>query len=112
MRDVGIWTLAALALGVLVGMGIATERTADGRADETRAAVEHGMRACSDACAADLRRAAALAGRSAEGVEWRVDALRGEVEAAWGDCAVPGVWHRLGVVTLPEARGERRREQE
>ena len=107
MRDTGLWAAASLLVGIIGGVAIERERAATSAAEAARASAAFDARACSDACAADARRVAGEVVRAVGGVALQVERLREETVAAWGGCAVPGVWHDLGVVTLPEARGER-----
>lgn len=94
MNDRGLWLLVVFGVGVVLGMGIQSERGAP--EVDALATVDRSVQACGAACAADLRRAAT-----------EVQALRGEMvylESRLDDCVVPGSWHRMGVVPLPGVR--------
>ena len=100
-RDVGLVGLVALGIGLATGLGLNVERVTM----RVVPAVESGeaLKACSAACAADLRTHAALSVEAVERAEARVEALRVEMERAWRTCAVPGAWMDGGVLPLPWA---------
>ena len=107
MRDVGLWATSALMLGLMVGVSVERERADMRLADANADRAGYDLRACAATCSADATRSARVASEALADVQGRLDRLRDETARAWTDCAVPGVWHDLGVVTLPEARGER-----
>lgn len=110
MRDVGLWSICSLMLGLMVGVSVERADALRHARDASRMnydAASYDLRACAATCSADAARGARAAAVALADVQGRLDRLRDETARAWTDCAVPGVWMDLGVVTLPEARGER-----